>query len=262
MDARVDYKRANMSTFFRLFDCESRGANHNYEERFRWFTVTRRSDGKLQVFPQVHLEKLVAGALHAISDESPVIPLARLLGFSLERDAYDLFIDDIGWTIALAVFYDESVVNADGFTDFDATKDANFPKYQFFKFASFLDLLQPGYVRWRPQTELQSEKLVTLGLRRFLREGLQGRSAILLRWIKQPGPSAFSDRKASQSKEMQQRRAFLRKLPHNLAAAMVAKRLDDAGIKPGLRKTSYASFKEWHRINPNSFHAWLSRQRR
>jgi hypothetical protein len=251
-----------MGTFFRLFDCESRGANHNYEERFRWFTITRGSDGKPQVFPQVRLEKLIADALRATSDDTAVIPLARLLGFSLDRDAYGLFIDDIGWTIALAVFYDESAVNADGFTDFDGTKDANFSKYRFFKFASFLDLLQPGYIRWRPQTELESEKLVTLGLRRFLQEGLQGRSAILLRWIEQPGLSAFSERKAKQSKEMHQRRAFLRKLPHNLAAAMGAKRLDDAGIKPGKRKTSYASFKEWHRANPNSFHAWLSRQRR
>ena len=243
-----------MGTFFNLFSCESPGGNYHYEERFRWFLVTRDSAGNLKPVSQAEVEEKVA--------EGAVVYLARVLGCSLERDAYNVFIEEIGLPIALAIFFDSAAVNADGFTDYEGTRDVNFPKYCFFKFASFLDALSPGHIRWRPQTELASEKLVSLALTRFLDEGLQGRAAMLSRWIERPDSSAFSERKAKRTLETKQRRAFLRKLPHNLAAAIVAKRLDAAGIKPGMRKDSYASYQEWYRENPNSFHAWLSRERR
>ena len=250
-----------MGTFFKLFDCESAGANYAYEERFQWFLVTRHSSEDLKLVPKAEVKASVDEASKTCAG-SAVLYLARVLGCSLERSAYNSFIEEIGLPFALAIFFDRSAVNADGFTDFEGTQDVNFLKYRFFKFASFLDILRPGHIRWRPQTELQSETLVSIGLRRFLEEGPQGRVAIVSRWLEQPGLSAFSERKAKRTREIQQRRAFLRKLPHNLAAAAVAKRLDDAGIKPGKRRSSYASYQVWHRDNPNSFHAWLSRERR
>lgn len=246
-----------MGTFFKLFDCESRGANHDYEERFRWFFVIREPDGTLQIISQAHVEKRVAEALRTTSNEDAVIYLARLLGCSLERDAYDAFIEDIGLPFALAVFYDNSALTSEGLTDFEGTKKANFPKYRFFKFASFLDLLRPGEIRWREQTELESERLVSAGLDRFQAEGLRGRAALLSRWIRQPSHSAFSEKKSRQSKLILQRQAFLL-TKDDVPAAEVAELLDNAGFKPGRK---YHSYTEWSHANRKSFESWLSAER-
>jgi hypothetical protein len=178
--------------------------------------------------------------------------LARLLGMSLEREAYDLFIEDIGLPTAMAAFYDGGAQNA----DFDEIKDFHYRKYCVFKFASFLDLLCPGVVHWRGQADLNSSPLVVQGLDRFQAANLQDRTSMLSRWLQNPRPSAFSERRAKQSDAMLRRRAFLLKLD-DLPAAKVAGQLDDAGFKP----QRYSSYTTWFWAKRESFESWLSKER-
>jgi hypothetical protein len=247
-----------MGSFFSLFHCESFEGNRGYENQFQWFVVSSSEEKSVRRIERIELERLITRAREEPSDHETAISLARLLGASLKYAAYELFIQEIGLAIAIAIFYDDGVENVDGLTDFERTKDAHYRKYCFFKFASFLDLLCPGSVRWRGQAELESTPVVCIGLDQFQAADLQGRATILSRWFRQPGISAFSEKSARQSKAILERRAFLRSLPDNLAAAHVARRMDEAGVKRG---TKYSSYSEWHLLSPKAFESWLSRER-
>jgi hypothetical protein len=94
------------------------------------------------------------------------------------------------------------VPDSNGFTDFERTKETHYLKYCLFKFASFLDLLRPGIVHWRGQAELDTVSFVRMGLERFQAADLQARTAMLSRWLTQPGPSAFSEKSAVRSRKV------------------------------------------------------------
>jgi len=218
-----------MASFFSLFDCDTSGGNRAYENRFQWFVVTRDEKYNLCCIQQLELKRLL-DCVREPANHTAVGSLAKLLGISLERGAYDLFIEDIGVAIARTVFYNESVQNSDGFPDFDKTKECYYRKYCFFKFASFLDLLCPGVLHWRGQAQLESGLLVT-GLARFLDADLETRTLMVSRWIWRSRLSAFSAKNAKQSQKISERQALLR-ATEDLKAADVALRLDTAGFRP------------------------------
>jgi hypothetical protein len=246
-----------MPPFISLFHCDTAGGNRAYEDRFQWFLVSRDRENRICPLTRPDVENLVLGAKNDLSDHAAALSLARILGTSLEQEAYELFVEDIGLAVAIAIFFDESIGEGAS-VDFDRTKKAHYRKYCLFKFASFLDTLCPGSVHWRGQAELESDRLVCIGLDRFQRADLQGRASMLSRWIQNPGLSAFSEKQAQQSKLMLARQAFLLKLPKGLAARVVATKLDEAGLKPGRKFSSYA---EWYQRNRKSFESWLSRER-
>lgn len=235
-----------MSSFLTLFHFDSYFANRQYEDRFQTFVVAK--NGSANLVKEEDLKKL----LDAKSDHAALMSLASWLGTSLERESYELFIDGLGPLSTF--FYDDGARNADGFTDFEGTKSLNYDKFRLFKFASFLDLLSPGSVTWRGQADLEP---IRPGLEKFETAGLQARTAMLSRWIQHPGPSAFSEDRAKRSAAILERRAFLLKL-EGVPAAQVARRLDEAGIKPPRR---YRSYTLWSASKPKSFESWLSRER-
>ncbi len=103
-------------------------------------------------------------------------------------------------------------------------------------------------------------KWASIGLRRFQDADRDERAAIISRWIKQPGPAAFSEKMSRKSQEMVKRGAYLLSLSDRLGAELVAKHLDDKVPKKTGGK--YPSYTAWYRQNPNSFEAWLSKQRK
>jgi hypothetical protein len=253
----VAYKIARMVPFLSLFHCDTPGGNRVYEDRFQWFLFSGDRENRIRNLERPELERLVVAARNEPSDHAAALSLARILGTSLEHGAYKLFIEDIRLVVAVAIFFDESIGEGAS-VDFERTKEAHYRKYCLFKFASFLDTLCPGSVHWRGQAELESDRLVCIGLDRFQRADLQGRALMLSRWMQNPGFSAFSEKKAKHSRRMLARHVFLLKLPASLAAGIVAARLDEAGLKPGRKFSSYA---EWYRRNRKSFESWLSRER-
>jgi hypothetical protein len=245
-----------MGSFFSLFDCESSGGNRRYEDQFQLFVVSRDKELNLQLISQPELERRVARARNEPSDHAAVMVIARLLGTSLEPEAYDLYVRTIGLAVAIAIFFDGAVETPDESTDFKKLIDFHYRKYCLFKFASFLDLLHPGLIHWRGQAELNSAPIVCEGLDRFRAAKVSERTLMLSRWIQNPALSAFSEKRGKQSEMILRRRFFLLQLK-KLPAAQVAKQLDDAGFKPQ-RKYSYTA---WFHANPNSFQSWLSRER-
>jgi hypothetical protein len=243
-----------MGSFLSLFHCESFGSNRRYEENFQWFVVSKEEKGTRQI-QEPELGSLIDIVRRDPSNHGTIMALARLLGASLEREAYDLFIDSIR-PLEMEIFCDGAAVNADGFTDFEGTKNLNYRKYRLFKFVSFLDLLHPGSVRWRGQAELESVPFISEGLERFTDADLQGRTFMLSRWIQNPGPSAFSEERAKKSHAILERRSFLLTL-HDLSAAEVAQRLDEVGFKP----QKHESYTRWYFVSRKSFESWLSRER-
>ncbi len=203
---------------------------------------------------QANLEGMIRRAKEDYHDHVALTVLVKVLEASLERDAYHLFAREFG---PEATFYDDEAESG-GIVDREGTKEAHYPKYCLFKFASFLDLLCPGKVHWRGQADPRSMSWVRRGLNRFQAADRHGRSAMLSRWIRQPGRTAFSEEKMEQSQHILRRREFLLSLPNNLAAPLVAGRLDEGGFKPGRKYPSYA---EWCSKNLNSFASWLSRER-
>jgi hypothetical protein len=235
-----------MSSFLTLFHFDGYFPNRHHEEQFQWFVVGKNeSAGPIG---EQELKKLV----DAKSDHAALMSLARLLGSSLGRESYELFIENLG--LLRTFFYDVGAQNADGFTDFEGTKNLNYDKFRLFKFASFLDLLSPGSVAWRGQADLES---IRVGLEQFEAADLQRRTSMLSRWIQNPRPSAFSEDRAKRSDEILKRRAFLLQL-ETLSAAQVARRLDDVGVK---HPRKYSSYTQWFASNRKSFESWLSRER-
>jgi hypothetical protein len=245
-----------MGSFFSLFHCETFAGNRGYEDRFQWFFVSKDEKKSLPLIQQAEAARLIGKVRDQPSDHAAAMRLARILGVTLEPEAYELFLEDIG-PVAIAIFYDNAVENSDGFPDFDKTKESHYRKYCVFKFASFLDLLCPGLVRWRGEAELESIPLVLKGLDQFQAADLQVRTSMLTRWILNPGPSAFSETRAKQSERILLRRAFLLKL-NDLPAAKVAQRLDNAGFKP---QRKFPSYTVWFHSRPQSFESWLSKER-
>ena len=243
-----------MPRFFSLFHCESYGSNRSYEDRFQWFFVHRDEKNNLL---RVESSK-ISQMLQLVKEPTNVAPLGaltRFLGNSLEPRAYELFLEEIG-ILVIEIFYEDSVEDADGFPDDVKTKELHYRKYCLFKFASFLDLLCPDSVHWRGQAELEREPLIRTGLDRFQSAGPQARASMLSRWIKQPGPSAFSEKRAERSQRVMERRAFLLKLD-NLTAGEVAERFDGAGFKP----QKWPSYTNWFSMDRRSFESWLSKER-
>src|ERR1039458_18041 len=189
-----------MASFFSLFDCDTSGGNRIYENRFQWFVVTRDEQYNLCCIQRDELKKLL-NCVREPSNHTAVASLAKLLAISLERKAYDLFIEDIGLAVAMAVFYDESVPNSDGFTDFAKTKEHHYRKYCFFRFATFLDLLSPSVLHWRGEAQLESVALMT-GLAQFLGADLENRVLMLSRWLQQPRVSALTAKSTMQRQIM------------------------------------------------------------
>jgi len=202
---------------------------------------------------------MIERAKHNPDDHERLIDLANLLGSSLDRKSYDLFLKEFA-PITYVIFYDDPITTPEGFPDFERTNDSHYPKYCLFRFASFLDLLRPGYIHWRIRAESDSMKWASVGLRKFQNADLHERASILSRWIKQPGPAAFSEKRSKKSREMLSRGAYLLSLSDRLAAKLVAKYLDERKPKPP--GGTYSSYTEWHRKNPKSFAAWLSKQRK
>jgi len=242
-----------------LFHCDSQEGNRAYEDQFQWFAVSRDKENHVQRMEPAELEKLLTGAKDQCADHGALLSLAKLLGTCLEPEAYDLFIENFRQVVIMAIFFDYSILKATGVEeDFEQTKASHYRKYRLYKFASFLELLCPGSVHWRGQAELESEQLVCVGLDRFDGANLQSRVSILSRWIRDPGLSAFSEKRSRQSRRLAERRAFLLKLPPNLTKREKAARLDHAGFRPPRRK--YTEYTEWSDRNPNSFASWLSRE--
>jgi hypothetical protein len=242
-----------------LFHCDSEGGNRAYEDLFqRWLFVSREGEN-IALVEQSDLTEMIESAKHNPYDHERLIDLANVLGTSLNRKSYDLFLKEFA-PITYIIFYDDSIATPDGSTDFERTNDSHYPKYCLFRFASFLDLLHPGYIHWRIRAESDSLKWASVGLRKFQNADLHERASILSRWIKQPGPAAFSEKRSRKSQEMVRRGAYLLSLSDRLGAEHVAKHLDDkVPKKPGQK---YPSYSEWYRQNPQSFEAWLSKQRK
>lgn len=235
-----------MGSFLSLFHFDGHSSNRRYEDRFQWFIVAKTESAS--PVGEQELKRLI----DAKSDHAALMSLARLLGTSLEKETYDLFIESIGPLSTF--FYDDGAENADGFTDFERTKNLNYGKFRLFKFASFLDLLSPGSVAWRGQADIEPFRR---GLEQFEAADLQRRTSMLSRWIRNPSPSAFSEDRAKQSDAILQRRAFLLTL-ETLSAAQVPQCFDDARVKPPRK---YSSYTQWFASNPQSFESWLSRER-
>ena len=169
-----------------------------------------------------------------------------------------MFIEEIGAALALGVFFDESPVDTEGVLRFSQTKERHFRKYSLYRFASFLDLLRPGTIRWRAQPETNTVRLISKGLELFPAADADARTKILARWLKRPGPSAFSERAAQSWQLVRDRRAALLMMG-GIGPQDVAKKLD-LRFKPPTRK--YPSYIAWFRTNRRSFESWLSRERR
>ena len=246
-----------MASFFSLFRCDSFESNREYENQFEAFAVFRDKEQNLKVISRVELEKrLIDRARNEPKDHAAVMAVARLVGTSLEQEAYDRFVDTLRLPVAMAIFFDSPLETPDESNDFEKLTAVHFPKYRLFKFASFLDRLQPGRIHWRGQAELEFVPIVTKGLDSFLAAGLQGRTSMLSRWIQNPSLSAFSEERAKQSEALIRRRAYLLTLD-KLPPAEVARRLDDAGFKRR-KKHPYVV---WFHTNRKSFESWLSRER-
>jgi hypothetical protein len=243
-----------MGSSFSLFQFDDPGTSRIHENRFQWFVATRDEKSDPRCIRADELGRLLKSAREP-SNHTVVGTLARLLGISLERKAYDLFIEDIGLPVAITAFYDETIANSDGFPDLGKMKDHHYRKYCFFKFASFLDLLCPDVLQWRGQARLESVPL-TMALARFLAADPAGRAALLSRWLRQPKISAFSAKSTKARQTMNKRREFLLTLEH-LKAADVARRLDTEGFKP----QKHPSYAKWFLVNRASFESWLSDER-
>jgi hypothetical protein len=248
-----------MRLFLSLFHCDSEGGNQTYEARFQRWLFVPTEDENLTLVGQPDLTRIIENARHNPDDREKLIGLANVLSTSLSRKSYDIFLKEFA-PITYVIFYDDSIATPDGFTDFNRTNDSHYPKYCLFRFASFLDLLRPGYIHWRIRAESDSMKWTSVGLRKFQNADLHERVSILSRWIKQPGLAAFSEKRSKKSQEMLSRAAYLLSLSNRFRAELVAKRLDEKKPKPsGGRYTSYTA---WHQKNPKSFAAWLSKQRK
>jgi hypothetical protein len=242
-----------------LFHCDSEGGNQVYEDLFqRWLFVPNK-DEEIVLIQQSDLTRMVESAKHNPYDHGKLNDLAHVLSTSLNRKSYDFFLKEFA-PITYIIFHDDSITTPDGFTDFERTNKSHYPKYCLYRFASFLDLLRPGYIHWRIRAESDSMKLVSVGLRKFQNADLHERASILSRWMKQPGPAAFSEKRARKSQELVKRGAYLLSLSDRFGAEHVAKFLDEkVPKKPGHK---YPSYSEWYRQNPQSFESWLSKQRK
>ena len=239
-----------------LFHCDSSYGNRLHEDRFQSFLLSKDNNFR-RVVPS-ELESLVAQAKDDPSNVSPaVLALANILETSLEKRAYEMYVDDVG-VLTRLIFFDDPIPASDGVSvDFEKTKNTNYRKYCLFKFASFLDLLRPGHIHWQGQAESESIRLVQRGLDHFLKVEPQTKASILARWIKQPGPAAFSAKQEIRARTIAQRRSLLLKL-ERLTAPEVAQRLDEEGFNPS---RSYSSYVEYYGRNPSSFYSWLSNER-
>jgi len=192
------------------------------------------------------------------SNQTQVRSLAKVLETSLEPAVYDMFIEEIGAALASGLFFDESLLDAQGALRFTETKERHFRKYRLYKFASFLELLRPGSVRWRGQPETNTVRLISRGLKLFLTADVEGRARVLTRWLQQPGPSVFSERTAQSSQLARERQAALLTMG-DIRPQEVAKKLD-LRFKPP--RGTYPSYVAWFRENRRSFESWLSRERK
>jgi hypothetical protein len=248
-----------MRLYLSLFHCDSEGGNRAYEDLFqRWLFVSKEGE-ILSLVGQPDLAGMIDSAKHNPCDHQRLVDLANMLGTSLNRKSYDLFLKEFA-PITHLIFYDDSIATPEGFPDFERTNDSHYPKYCLFRFASFLDLLRPGYIHWRIRAESDSMKWAGVGLRKFQNVDIHERASILSRWIKQPGPAAFSEKRSKKSQEMLSRAAYLLSLSDRLGAELVAKHLDERKPKPP--GGTYSSYAEWHQKKPKSFAAWLSKQRK
>jgi len=246
-----------MTTFFSLFDADTQYGNRLHEHQFLWFLLSRVRENDVQRVDPTDFKKLVAQARdEPWNNSAAVLSLANILVTSLEPRAYDLFIQEIGEVVARFIFYEVSEENSE-FPDYDKIKKANYQKYRLYKFASFLDLLRPGHIYWCGQPESESIRLAERGLDHFWKANLQGQVATIARWIRQPGPSAFSAKQEIRSRTIRQRRALSLKL-EGLKPREVAQRLDEEGIEPS---HGYSSHAEHYEKNPNSFQVRLSKDR-
>jgi hypothetical protein len=248
-----------MSPFQSSFHADSEYGNRLHEERFQWFLCSAESDNDLKSIERSDLEEIVKLAKADPSNNSKaVMKLTEILATSLHPRAYDKYIDETGDALIRLIFFDDFVCASDNVSvDFGQTKKNNYPKYRLFKFASFLDILHPGFVRWRGQAESQSIQLAERGLEHFEKTSREGRVALLARWIQRPGPTAFSAKQEIRSRTTARRLAFLLKVEH-LTAWETAQQLDANDFKPS---RGYTSHVEHYQKNPNSFQAMLSKQR-
>src|SRR5205807_1203645 len=94
------------------------------------------------------------------NNSEAVSTLTNLLVTSLEREAYDMYVEDVG-VLLRAIFFDDFVSSSDGVSvDYEKTQESHYQKYSFFKFATFLDLVRPDHIRWRGQAESDSAGLI------------------------------------------------------------------------------------------------------
>jgi hypothetical protein len=247
-----------MRLSLRLFHCDTPDGNRAYEEQFQSWLVASRVGEDVKFIQETDLRTLIDRATDS-RDSEALAALTSLLETSLERATYDLFLKEFA-PITRVIFHDHAIATQEGFTDFERTNDSHYPKYCLFRFASFLDLLRPGHIYWCDQADPISMKWAGIGLRRFQDADRHERASIISRWIKQPGPAAFSEKRSRKSQEMVKRGAYLLSLSDRLGAELVAKYLDDKVPKKTGEK--YSSYTEWYRQNPNSFEAWLSKQRK
>ena len=247
-----------MPGFLSLFHCDTQHGNRWHEDRFQWFLLSRDKATDVQRVAPPDFGTIVARAKDEPSNNSAaVLALTNILATSLEREAYDMYVEDVGFLIG-TIFYDDFIPAPDGVSvDFEQTQTAHYQKYRVFKFATFLDILHPDQIHWRGQAESESLRLVQKGLDYFQKADLQTQVAILARWIRRPGSSAFSAKQEIKSRKIMERRTLLAKFEH-LTAREVAQQLDLAGIKPS---RGYSSHMEHYQKKPNSFQAWLSKER-
>jgi hypothetical protein len=240
-----------------LFHCDTHEGNRCYEDDFQWLVFFRDAQNDLRRIERFDLTQTITQAQDEPSNTSPaVLDLANMLATSLGQKAYDKYVEDVGVAIR-AIFFNEFVAAPDGGVDFEQTKAIHYQRYCLFKFASFLDLLRPDQINWRGQPESESMRLAQTGLDYFQGADVQQTVAILARWIQRPGPWAFTAKQDIRGRRIRERRVLLLKL-EKLPAREVAERLDEEGIKPG---RGYSSYMERYQKNPNSFQAWLSKER-
>jgi len=262
VDCCVGGRRAlahkNMEELLRLFHHREGDFEPGvHEDDFQAFLFTRDHENTLQPIHRSGIERLVEVIRSHPSNQTAIDALAKTLSTSLEHPVYEMFLAEIGSAAVLGLFFDVSPVDMGGALRFDETKERHFRKYLLYRFASFLDLVRPGFIHWRGEPDKRAIEPIANGLDMFLRGAPKDRATLLSNWIRRLDLSTFLPKRGHVSDVARKRREALKAMGH-LTAMQVATEFDRLGFTPD----DYPSYHEWYLTKPSTFHAWLSRERK
>src|SRR4051794_3445283 len=113
-----------MCPFLTLFHCDTPYGNRLHEERFQRFVISREGENQILRIEPSDLERIVTCAKEEPWNNSAAVStLTNVLVSSLGREAYDMYVEDVGFLLR-AIFFDDFLTAPDGVSvDFEATKD-------------------------------------------------------------------------------------------------------------------------------------------